>query len=109
MGYPSSRRGARANAHVRLEYAGERTAATDVSVELAERDVARRLRVLLVQGDRRHYESGRAEAAHERVFLAEGLLHGMQSRPLRETVHGPDLLTLDVDRERRAGIHRAAV
>ena len=44
---------------------------------------ARRLRMLLEERDGRHDEARRAEAAHQRVAIAERLLHGMQRRAVR--------------------------
>ena len=64
---------------------------------------------LLEERDRRHDEARRAEAAHQAVGVAEGLLHRMQRRAVREAVDGANLLALHFDRQRRAGVHRAAV
>src|SRR4051812_22949459 len=62
----------------RLHDADERAAAADVAVERALHLVGRRLRRLLDERDGRHHEARRAEAAHQRVAIAERLLHGVQ-------------------------------
>ena len=65
--------------------------------------------MLFEQRDRGHDEARRAEAAHERVHVAEGLLHGMQRVAGGETVDGTNLFALHLDRERRARVNGAAV
>ena len=65
--------------------------------------------MLLEQRDARHDEARRAEAAHQRVLVAERLLHRMQRVAVREAVDGANLLALHLDRQRRAGVDRAAV
>src|SRR6516225_8577743 len=56
-----------------LEDARERAAAADVAVETFPDLFRRRIRMLLEQTHARHDEAGRAEAAHQRVLVAEGL------------------------------------
>ena len=65
--------------------------------------------MLLEQADAGHDEARRAEAAHQRVLVAERLLHRMQRVAVGQPVDVADLLALDFDRQRRAGIHGAAV
>jgi hypothetical protein len=65
--------------------------------------------MFLEQRNARHDESRRAEAAHQRVLLAEGLLDRVQRRALCQAVDVANLLALALDRERRARIHGAAV
>src|SRR5215471_2636987 len=90
--------------------ARERPAAADVAVESLLDLLGRRVGVFLEQADARHDEARRAEAAHQRVLVAERLLHGMQlAAGGREPVHGADLLALDLDRQRRARVDRPAV
>jgi hypothetical protein len=89
--------------------ADERAAAADVAVELLRRLLARRVRIFLEERDGGDDEAGRAEAAHQRIDVAEGALHRMQRVAVREAVDGADLFALHLDRQRRAPIHRAAV
>src|SRR5579872_3668185 len=56
----------------------ECAAPADVPVEPLSYLLGRRARMLLEQAYARHDEARRAEAAHERVLIAEGLLHRMQ-------------------------------
>src|SRR5207253_4869982 len=83
--------------HVRLEDAREGAAAADVAVETFLDLIDRRVRVFLVQRDRRHDEARRAEAAHERIDVAERLLDRMQRGAAGEAVYRADLLALHVD------------
>src|SRR6476646_7362801 len=66
------------HARHRLEDAVEGAAAADVAVEPLLDLLGGRIRMFLEQADARHDEARRAEAAHERVLLAEGRLHRMQ-------------------------------
>src|SRR5262245_47124060 len=100
---------ARAQARHRLEHAREGSAAADVAVEALLDLFRRRVRVLLEQTDAGHDEARRAEAAHQRVLVAERLLHRVQLAAGGEAVHGANLLALALDRERRARVDRAAV
>ncbi len=92
-----------------FEDARERAAAADVAVEALLDLFGRRVRMLLEQADARHDEARRAEAAHQRVLVAERLLHRMQLVAVGEAVDGANLLALHLDRQRRAGVDRAAV
>src|SRR5262245_3701580 len=64
--------------HRGFEHAHERAAAADIAVELAPRLLDGRVRVFLEQRDGGDDEARRAEAAHQRVDVAEGLLHRVQ-------------------------------
>src|SRR5438034_7996986 len=64
--------------HRRFHHSDERAAAADVAVELALRLFDGGVRIFLHEGDRRDDEAGSAEAAHQRVDVAESLLHRMQ-------------------------------
>src|SRR5436190_7666548 len=89
--------------------ADERAAAADVAVESLLDLFNGRFRMLLEQRDGRHHEARRAEAAHQRVAIAERLLHRMQPAVALEAVDGANLLADDFDGERRAGVRRLAV
>src|SRR4051812_23544756 len=92
-----------------FEDARECTAPADVAVEPLLDLFGSGVRVLFKQPDARHHEARRAEAAHQRVLVAERRLDGMQRLAGREAVHRANLLALDVDGERRTRIDRAAV
>src|SRR6476660_8277833 len=62
----------------RFEDARVSAAPADVAGERRLRLLGCRLRVLLEQRGRRDDEARRAEAAHQPVVIAEGLLHGMK-------------------------------
>ena len=64
---------------------------------------------LLQQSHARHDEARRAEAAHQRVLIAERLLHGMQPIAIGQTIHVANLLALYLDRQRRTGVDRPPV
>ena len=89
-----------------LEDPGERATPADVAVEAFLNLFGRRVRILLKQSYARHDESRRAEAAHQRVLVAEGLLHGMQLAGAGKTIHAANLLALYLDRQRRTGVDR---
>src|SRR4051794_10796906 len=93
----------------RFEDAVERAAAADVAVEALFDLLGRRVGVFLEEADAGHDEARRAEAAHQRVLVAEGLLHGVQLSGSREPVDVANLLALDLDGECRAGVDRTAV
>src|SRR5215831_17750046 len=78
-GHPP-RRQLTARSHRGFHDAHERAAATDVAVEALLHLLGRRLRMLLDQRDGGHHKARRAEAAHQRVAIAERLLHRMQLR-----------------------------
>src|SRR5215204_6168843 len=93
-----------------FEDAVERSAAADVAVEPFLDLLGRCVRVFFEQAHARHDEAGRAEAAHQRVLVAERLLHRMQLAARGgEPVDGADLLALDFDRQRRTRVDGAAV
>src|SRR5262245_1814378 len=79
--------------------AHERAAAADVAVESFLHLFGRRLWMLLDQRDGGHHKARRAEAAHQRVAIAERLLHRMQLRTVGQTIHGANLLALHFNRE----------
>src|SRR3954452_10241021 len=54
--------------------------------------------MFLEQANARHDEARRAEAAHERVLVAEGLLHRVQAVAIGQTIDGANLLALYLDR-----------
>src|SRR5262249_11290706 len=56
-----------------------------------------------------HDEPRRAETAHQRVLVAERLLHGVKLSAGGQAVDAANLLALDFDRERRARVDRAAI
>src|SRR5262249_25610332 len=93
----------------RFEHAREGPAAADVAVEAFLDLLGRRVRMFLEQADARHDESRRAKAAHQRVLVAEGLLHRMQRAAARQTVDRANLLALHFDRERRARVDGSTV
>src|SRR4051812_25658352 len=97
------------HARDRLEDARESPAPADVPVEPAPNLLRRWRRGLFEQRHTRHDEPGGAEAAHQRVLLAERLLHRVERGAAREPVDIANLLALHVDRECRAGIDRPAV
>src|SRR5215467_13190001 len=66
--------------------ASERPAATDVAVEARFHLRGRRVGMLLNERDGRHHEPRCAEASHQRVAIAEGLLHRMKRAAVRQTV-----------------------
>src|SRR5438105_5122315 len=84
----------------------EGAAAADVAVEALLDLLGRRLRMLLDERHRRHDEARRAEAAHQRVAIAVGLLHRMQPRAACEAVDRANLLAHGFNRERRARVRR---
>ena len=65
--------------------------------------------MFLDQRDGRHHEARRAEAAHQRVAIAERLLHRMQRRAVCQTVDRANLLADRFNRERRARVCGPAV
>src|SRR4029079_194231 len=71
--------------HRRFFDADERSAAADVAVQPLVHLLFGRSRVLFEERDSGHDEAGRAEAAHQRVDIAEGLLDRMQRVAGRET------------------------
>src|SRR4051812_4822506 len=81
-----------------FEDASERAATADVAVETLLDLFRRGIGMLFQQTNARHDESRSAEPAHERVLVAEGLLHGMQAVSVSETIHRADLLALHFDR-----------
>ena len=91
----------------RFQYANVRSASTEISVERLLRLLGSGIRILLEQRDRRHHEARRAEAAHQSVVVAEGLLHRMKRCAIREAIDGPDVLPLRFDREHRARVIRS--
>src|SRR4029079_10424651 len=93
----------------RFEHAGVGAAPADVAREACLRLLGCRLRVLLEQRHGRDDEARRAEAAHEAVGLAQGLLHRMQHRPLSEALDRADRTALHLDGQMRAGVDRPAV
>src|SRR3972149_4510718 len=93
----------------RFEHAHVGAAAADVAVERLFRLLARRLRVLLEERDRRGHEAGRAEAAHEAVVLAERLLDRVHRRAFGQPLDRADPLPLHLDGKCRAGIEGLAV
>src|SRR5205809_647820 len=94
----------------RLKNPVERATTADVAVEPFLDLIRRRVGIFLEQADAGHDEARRTEAAHQRILLAERLLHGMEPAVgRRETVDVADALALHVDGERRAGVDRPAV
>src|SRR5580765_2071705 len=83
--------------HRRFFDADERPAAADVAVESPADLFFGRPRIFFEKGDGRHDEARRAEAAHQRVDVAEGLLHRMQRVAGRQSFNGANLFALDVD------------
>src|SRR5207247_6393084 len=81
----------------------------DVAVEAAAYLLGRRIGCPLEQRRRRDDEAGRAEAAHQRIDVAERLLDPIQRGAARQAFHRANLFALDVDRQRRARVDRAAV
>ena len=83
-----------------FEDTGKCAAAADITVEsffdLLECGVG----IFFEQADARHDEARRAESAHQSVFVAEGLLHGMQLVAVRQAVNVANLLALYFNRER---------
>src|SRR5687767_8778117 len=61
-----------------FQHADVGPAATEISIERPSCLLRCWIRILLEQRHRCHHEAGRAEAAHQAVVVAEGLLHGMQ-------------------------------
>src|SRR5262245_60352799 len=90
--------------HRRFHDPHEGAAPADVAVKTSGDLLARRIRIALEKRGRRNDEAWRAEAAHQRVDVAERLLNRMERVPGRETVHRADLLADDVDRECGTGI-----
>src|SRR5580765_1759035 len=74
-------------------------AAADVAVETRLDLRRRRVRVFFDERDGGHHETWRAEAAHQRVAIAERLLHRVERRAVGEAVHRAYLLALDLDRQ----------
>src|SRR5829696_2457941 len=93
----------------RFEDANVGPAAADVAVERALGLLGGRIRRFLEQCDRGGDEPRRAEAAHQPVLVAEGLLDGVENGVLREALDGADPLPLRFDRQCRAGVDRLAV
>ncbi len=60
--------------------------------------------VLLEKRHRRHHEARRAEAAHQAVVVAEGLLHRVQRVALRQSIDGADVPALRLDGQHRARV-----
>src|SRR5262245_35018180 len=88
---------------------GERAAAADIPVEAALDLRGRRVRIFFDEVHRGPHEARRAEAAHQGVAVAEGLLHRVQRRAVGEAVHGANLLALHFDGQRRTRVRRLAV
>src|SRR6476646_5072134 len=63
--------------HRRFFDTDERSAAADVAIQSPVHLLFGRPRIFFEERDGRHDEPRRAEAAHERVDIAEGLLDGM--------------------------------
>src|SRR5215472_3147310 len=78
-GHPPRRQLA-ARSHRGFHDAHERTAAADVAVEALLYLFGGRLRMFFNQRDGRHHEARGAEAAHQGVTVAEGLLHRVKFR-----------------------------
>src|SRR6478672_1996737 len=78
-----------------LEDAVERAAAADVAVEPFLDLLGRRVGMFLEQADTGHDEPRGAEAAHQRILLAEGLLDRVERCAAGEPVDVADLLALD--------------
>src|SRR4051812_49679453 len=77
----------------------ERAAAADVAVESLCDLLACRVRLFLEERHRGDDKAWRAEAAHQGVDVAEGLLHRMQRVARGQALDGADLLALHFDRE----------
>src|SRR5438093_9205784 len=95
--------------HRRFHDSCERAAAADVAVEALSRLLRGRIRMPLEQRDGGHYEAWRAEAAHQRVDVAEGLLYRVQRGTAGQAVDRANLLALHLDGERRARVDGPAV
>src|SRR5262245_19045027 len=93
----------------RFEHTRERAAAADVAVETLLDLLGSRVRIFLEEADARHDEARRAEAAHQRVLVAERLLHRMELAGAGQAVDGANLLALTLNRERRTGVDRSSV
>src|SRR5438105_471237 len=93
----------------RFQHTHVGAAPADVAIECAARLLGRWVRMLFEQRDGCGDETRRAEAAHQRVLLAECLLHRVEHRALCEAFDRTDLLALRLDRERRARVDRLAV
>src|SRR2546426_9151785 len=83
--------------HRRFEDTHERAAAADITVEPLTNLLGRGVRIFLQQADCRHDETRRAEAAHQRIRIAECLLYRMQPVAVRQTVDRADALSLNLD------------
>src|SRR5262252_4404154 len=103
------RRQLAARGHCGFHDAYEGAAAADVAVEPLLHLFRRRLRMLFEQRDRRHHEARRAEAAHQRIAIAERLLHRVKLRAVGQTVDGANLLAHNFNRKRRTRILGLAV
>ena len=65
--------------------------------------------MLFDERDGRHHEPRRAEATHQRVTIAERLLHWMKRAAVGQAVDRSNLLALRFNGERRARVGRAAI
>src|SRR5437868_8476384 len=103
-GHPQSERVRReplaAGHHRRFLDADERAAAADVAVETLLDLLDGRLRIFFEQRNGRHHEARRAEAAHQRVAIAERLLHRMQPGAVGEAVDRANMLADGFNRKR---------
>src|SRR5262249_13107623 len=93
----------------RFENASESAASADIAVEPFPDLFFRRIRVLFEQADARHDEARRAEAAHQRVLVAECLLDRVQLIAVGETIDRANLLALYLDGESRTRIDGSAI
>src|SRR5947207_12911349 len=87
----------------------EGAAAADVAVESLLHLIDCRLRMFLDERDGGHHEAGGAEAAHQRVAVAERLLHRVESGAVGEAVDRPILVAGGCNRGRRARFGGPAV
>src|SRR5688572_14579347 len=78
----------------RRKDADVRAAAADVAVEGALGLLGCWIRSLLQQGNGRHYESRRAESAHQTVVVAVGLLHRVKRTARSQSFDGADVAAL---------------
>src|SRR5688572_12386550 len=92
-----------------FEDAVEGAAAADVAVEALPDLLWRGVGDLLEQADAGHDEAGRAEPAHQRVLVAERLLHRVQRVAVGQPLDVANLLALDLDGQGRARIDRPPV
>src|SRR5256885_1497066 len=88
-----------------FEDAYKRSTTADVSVEAFLDLLGSRVGIFLEDGSRRHHETRRAEAAHQAVGIAEGLLNGVKPGAVGQAVDCTDLFSLDLDRQCRTRVH----